>query len=127
DWFKSMTPINRYFSAYFQFIKEICLGLPRTVVMLTFFFFGRAIEPLFVARIGYLGFLIFYLLGIVIAILPSYIQNRRNSRYASLGASGAVSAVVFVFILLAPWSLIYVFIIPVPAILFAAGYVFYSV
>lgn len=95
--------------------------------MLTFFFFGRAIEPLFVSRIGYIGFAVFYLLGIVLAILPSYIRNHDNPRYASLGASGAVSAVVFVFILLAPWSTIYVFIVPVPAILFAAGYVFYSV
>ncbi|HKJ95352.1 MAG TPA: rhomboid family intramembrane serine protease [Gammaproteobacteria bacterium] len=94
--------------------------------MITLYFFGRAIEPFFERYIGPVGFGLFYLGGIVAAILPSYIQHYRDSRYRSLGASGAVSAVLFTFILLSPWSLIYVFFLPVPAILYAAVYTAYS-
>ena len=39
-----------------------------------------------------------------------------------LGASGAVSAVLFAFVLLSPWSLIFVFFLPMPAILYAVMY-----
>ena len=45
----------------------------------------------------------------------------------TLGASGAVSAVLFAFILLQPWALIFVFFIPVPAIVYAVLYVGYSI
>jgi membrane associated rhomboid family serine protease len=97
--------------------------------MITLFFFGRAIEPLFVERIGALGFLGFYLSAIVVAILPSYMQHVRDARYRSLGASGAVSAVMFSFILFSPWSKIYFFPFPfgIPAVLYAVFYVGYSV
>jgi len=44
-----------------------------------------------------------------------------------LGASGAVSAVLFAYILFQPWKLIFVFFIPVPAIIFAILYVSYSI
>lgn len=94
--------------------------------MLTLFFFGRAIEPFFERYIGFVGFALFYLLGIAVAILPSYLQHANDPRYRSLGASGAVSAVVFAFILLAPWSMIYVFFFPVPAIVYAILYTAYS-
>jgi membrane associated rhomboid family serine protease len=94
--------------------------------MITLFFFGRAIEPFFERYIGLVGFALFYLGGIIAAILPSYVQHARDSHYRSLGASGAVSAVLFAFILLAPWSTIYVFFFPIPAILCAVGYMAYS-
>ena len=94
--------------------------------MITLFFFGRAIEPFFLPRIGYPGFVLFYLSAIVVAILPTWIRHRRDPHYRSLGASGAVSAVLFAAILLAPWSLIFVFFLPVPAILYAVAYVGYS-
>ena len=77
--------------------------------MLTLFFFGRQMEPFFNGLIGPYGFALFYLGGLVISILPTYLKNRHNSSYRSLGASGAVSAVLFAFILLAPWSQIWVF------------------
>ncbi|HRO26258.1 MAG TPA: rhomboid family intramembrane serine protease [Luteimonas sp.] len=95
--------------------------------MITLFFFGRAIEPVFVDRIGHLGFAAFYLSAIVIAILPTYFRHQKDANYRSLGASGAVSAVLFSFILFAPWSLIFVFFIPVPAIIYAALYIGYSI
>lgn len=94
--------------------------------MITLFFFGRAIEGFFERYIGVLGFLAFYLVASVISVLPSYLQHRNDSRYRSLGASGAVSAVLFAFILLAPWSTIYVFFFPVPAIVYAALFTAYG-
>ena len=95
--------------------------------MITLFFFGRAIEPVFVEKIGLVGFVAFYLSAIVIAILPTYMNHRHDSHYRSLGASGAVSAVLFSYILFAPWSLIYVFFLPVPAVLYAVAYTGYSI
>ena len=97
--------------------------------MITLFFFGRAIEPMFVERIGALGFLGFYLSAIVVAILPSYMQHVHDARYRSLGASGAVSAVMFSFILFSPWSKIYFFPFPfgIPAVLYAVFYVGYTI
>ena len=95
--------------------------------MITLFFFGRALEGWFVSYIGATGFVLFYLSAIVVAILPTYLRHRNDARYRSLGASGAVSAVLFTFILVQPWSLIFVFFLPVPAIVYGALYVGYSV
>ena len=94
--------------------------------MVTLYFFGRAMEPLFVGRLGPAGYLAFYLGALLVSILPTYLRNRNNANYHSLGASGAVSAVLFAFILLQPWALIFVFFIPVPAIVYAVLYVGYK-
>jgi membrane associated rhomboid family serine protease len=95
--------------------------------MLTLFFFGRAMEPFYASRLGSLGFLLFYMGGLVVSILPTYLKNRSNASYRSLGASGAVSAVLFAYVLLAPWSRIYVFVLPLPAIIYAVLYTAYSI
>ncbi len=93
--------------------------------MLTLFFFGRAIEPLFAQYLGPLGFALFYLSAVVVAILPTYLRHRHDPSYRSLGASGGVSAVLFASILLQPWMLIFI-PIPIPAVLYGIGYVAYS-
>ena len=95
--------------------------------MITLFFFGRAIESFFASYIGSLGFVLFYLSAILVAILPTWLRHRHDPRYRSLGASGAVSAVLFAYIMVAPWSLIFVFFLPVPAIVYAVFYVGYSI
>ena len=95
--------------------------------MLTLFFFGRLMEQFYAAELGSMGFLLFYLGGLVVSILPTYLKNRRNANYHSLGASGAVSAVLFSFILLSPWSRIIVLVVPMPAVLYAVLYVVYSI
>lgn len=94
--------------------------------MITLYFFGRAIENVFGQLAGPGIFLLFYLSAIVVAILPSYLRHRNDSGYVSLGASGAVSAVLFAFVLVDPWSWIFVFVIPVPAVVYAIAYVGYS-
>lgn len=95
--------------------------------MITLFFFGSIIESFYRQYLYDLGFVLFYLGGLIAAIVPSYLANKNNPRWASLGASGAVSAVLFAYILFQPWKLIFVFFIPVPAIIFAVLYVAYSI
>lgn len=94
--------------------------------MITLYFFGRAVESVFSQLVGPVVFAFFYLSAIVVAILPSYLRHRKDSGYVSLGASGAVSAVLFAFVLVSPWSWIIVFVIPVPAVVYAIAYVGYS-
>ncbi|MCC5857161.1 MAG: rhomboid family intramembrane serine protease [Ectothiorhodospiraceae bacterium] len=95
--------------------------------MVTLYFFGTVMERVLVPHIGVIGFLLFFLGGVLLAMLPTHFRHRRDPRYRSLGASGAVSAVLFAYILLQPWSLLFVFFVPVPAIIFAACYIGYSV
>jgi membrane associated rhomboid family serine protease len=95
--------------------------------MITLYFFGGLVERLFVPYIGQTGFVLFYLSAILVAILPTYLRHRHDPHYRSLGASGAVSAVLFAFILVQPWALIFVFFVPMPAILYAVLYVGYSI
>ena len=95
--------------------------------MITLYFFGSAVEPFFSSRTGPWGFAVFYLLGIVIAALPSWWRHRHDADYRSLGASGGVAAVLFSFILLAPWTTIYVLVLPVPAIVYGVLYTAYEI
>jgi membrane associated rhomboid family serine protease len=95
--------------------------------MLTLFFFGRALENYLNSAIGGWAFLVLYLGGIIISDIPSYLKNKDNPHYASLGASGGVSSVLFAYIILAPWTTIYLFFLPVPAIIFGVAYMAYSI
>ena len=96
--------------------------------MITLFFFGRYMEGIVTELTGspltYLGF---YLAALVVSILPTYLKHQKDPNYRSLGASGAVSAVLFAFILIDPWATIGVMFIPMPAIVFAVLYVGYSI
>ena len=95
--------------------------------MITLFFFGQYIERIYVAEIGVVGYVLFYISALIASILPSYAKNENNTDYRSLGASGAVSAVLFAFILVNPWAQVYVWFFPVPAILYAVLYIAYSI
>ncbi|HWS77028.1 MAG TPA: rhomboid family intramembrane serine protease [Thermomonas sp.] len=97
--------------------------------MITLWSFGTAVERVFSEWITPLGYVLFYLSAIVVAILPTWLRHRRDPNYRSLGASGGVSAVLFSFILFDPWSTLVIFPIPVPipAFLFALLYVGYSI
>ena len=96
--------------------------------MVTLYFFGRSIEVIMLGITGqWWVYPLFYLAALVVSILPTYLKNQKNPNYLSLGASGAVSAVLFAYILIAPWKLILVMFIPAPAIVYAAFYVGYSI
>ncbi|MDR1346874.1 MAG: rhomboid family intramembrane serine protease [Prevotellaceae bacterium] len=96
--------------------------------MLVFYSFGQAL-------MYYLGFftgnetvhfLVIYFGGMVFATLTTIVKNRDNYAYRGVGASGAVSAVMFACIFFNPWSkLLFMGIIPVPGIIFAILYLVY--
>lgn len=71
--------------------------------------------------------LIFYVLAIGASSVVSLIKHRQNYAYQAVGASGAVSAVVFACIFFAPMQKVLFFgILPLPGIFFGAGYLYYS-
>jgi membrane associated rhomboid family serine protease len=96
--------------------------------MFTLYFFGRIMELYYMGRLGleHYYFFILYIGALIISVLPTYFKQKNNYDYRSLGASGAVCAVLFAFVLLEPWQTIYVFVIPVPAIVYAVLFLVYS-
>ncbi|PIF06108.1 MAG: rhomboid family intramembrane serine protease [Draconibacterium sp.] len=100
------------------------------VNMLVLYFFGTAIEQYLDYYFGARAtayYLLLYLGGIVFSNTWSLITQKNNYYYNAVGASGAVSAVLFAFIFFNPLEPIYLFmILPMPGILFAVGYLFYS-
>jgi membrane associated rhomboid family serine protease len=122
-------PMIKNKNQYYRFVTSGLIHADITHLafnMITLYFFGRMMEDFFIARIGKPGFLLFYIAGIILSELPSYFKHRDNYYYRSLGASGAVTAVLFSYILLAPWQTMYVFFIPIPAIIFAVIYIAYT-
>ncbi|MDC8012247.1 rhomboid family intramembrane serine protease [Tahibacter soli] len=96
--------------------------------MLTLYFFGPSIERLLGAMAGPWAYPAFYVAAIIVSILPWQHAHRNRSDVASLGASGAVCAVLFAYILFDPWAtLLLFFVVPAPAIVLAIGYVAYSI
>lgn len=97
------------------------------VNMFTFWSFGQYIEGAFeYMGFGQWAFLLLYFGGMIIASVNDLIRYRNASWYTSIGASGAVSAVLFTAIFLNPWDKILLFaVVPVPGILFGVLYLFY--
>jgi membrane associated rhomboid family serine protease len=98
--------------------------------MFTLYFFGRNLELIFnyYALGGKLAYLALYIGGLVISDLPSYFKHRDDANYHSLGASGAVSAVVFATIVFSPWSSIYLYgAFKISAALYAILFIVYCV
>ena len=96
--------------------------------MFTLFYFGRNIEIIF--SYGGLGgevaYLSLYFLGLIVSDIPSYIKHRNDYNYRSLGASGAVSAVIFATVVFSPWSSIYLYgALKISATVYAVLYIFY--
>lgn len=100
------------------------------VNMLVLYFFGPNIEAYFSYYFGNKAvayFLLLYFGGILASNIWSLIKHQNNYYYNAVGASGAVSAVVFAAIFFNPWESLYLFaIIPIPGIVFALGYLIYS-
>jgi membrane associated rhomboid family serine protease len=90
---------------------------------LTLFFFGPVLE----LKIGTPRFVALYFIGLGVSSLGTVVKHRDNPEYASLGASGAILAVLFAFIVYYPLENIYLFFaIGIPAALFAFGYLAYT-
>lgn len=93
--------------------------------MMTFFFFAFQLE----AMIGSWQFGVVYFTGLILSDIPSVIKHKNDMWYNSLGASGAISAVLFSYILLQPFSSMIIFPLPIPiwAIIFGPLYLLYCV
>jgi len=91
---------------------------------LTYWFFAFQVER----QIGPARFAALYLFGLVVSDLGTWVKHRNDQGYASLGASGAISAVLFASIVYFPSQTLFIlpFPVPIPAPLFAIGYVAYS-
>lgn len=98
--------------------------------MFTFYYFGRTIEQVFRMALGDAGaiiYVLFYLSAIVISDLPSAWKRRDMIHYNSLGASGAVSAMVMASIVYFPIEKICMYgLICLPGFILGIGYVVYS-
>ena len=91
--------------------------------MITFYFFAFPMEWF----LGTPRFVALYFVGLVVSHTCTYWKERNNPQYASLGASGAISAVLFAYIVYFPANMLYLFLaIPIPAFVFAIAYVYYS-
>lgn len=97
--------------------------------MFTLYFFGKALESLYMGELGlqHYYFLILYILALIFANIPTYIKRKDDYNYRSLGASGAVCAVVFASIMIRPWAEIYLYGIRMPALIYALLFMVYSV
>lgn len=95
------------------------------VNMFVLLVFGMTVER----NIGTQQMLGLYLSGILVSALPSLWRHSGNPSYATLGASGAVESVLFMFIFMFPMQNIYIFFIPVgiPAWIFGILFLVYSV
>lgn len=91
--------------------------------MFTFYAFAFTLERL----MGSWQFGLLYFLGLVLSDVPTVFKQKDNFHYNSLGASGAVSAVLFSYILYNPMSKIYIMFIPIgiPAVVFGFLYLIY--
>ncbi|MBS0613019.1 MAG: rhomboid family intramembrane serine protease [Proteobacteria bacterium] len=92
--------------------------------LLTFYFFAFSIER----YIGTARFLMLYFAGLICANIGTTYKQRNNPDYATLGASGAILAVLFAAIVYFPHQSLFILPIPIPipAPLFAVGYLVYS-
>lgn len=91
--------------------------------MLSYYFFAFQLE----ARLGHWQFGLLYVLSLILSDLPSIQKHKEDIWYNSLGASGAISAVIFSYIMYDPLaSLGILFIpIPIPAWIFGLLYLVY--
>lgn len=89
--------------------------------------FGRIVEAFFEQVFegkAMVYYIILYLGGILFSSLPSYWKHQHDPAYSAVGASGAVSAVLFSCILFAPLSGIYLMFIPIPIPAFVFGFLY---
>lgn len=102
--------------------------------MLSLYLFGIGVEhafssPQLFAEKGKVFYLLMYVLALMVSLLPTYSRHKNDYYYRSLGASGAVSAVIFAGLLIAPGTEVYFFFIPIPipGFIFAPLYLIISI
>lgn len=98
--------------------------------MFSFYFFGSQLEYIFQYIFGEMGsiyFIAMYVLGIIISDVPTLFKHQNNPGYNSLGASGAVAAVIFGCILFQPLQDICLYaVLCFPGFILGTVYIIYS-
>ncbi len=99
--------------------------------MFVLYQFGQTVEHSFQNIFGATGtlfYVILFVAGVIFAGIPSYFKHQNHSHYRALGASGAVSAVLYSFILMYPTNSLFLFFIPIPipAVIFGFLYLAYE-
>ena len=118
----------RFFSHGLIHADWVHLGLNIYVLYL----FGGKVEHEFIKEFGMVrgivNYLLLYIGGLAVSSFYSYAKHQDNPNYNSLGASGAVSAVVFASIALFPMDKLGIILIPfyIPGVIFGALYLLYS-
>jgi membrane associated rhomboid family serine protease len=119
----------RFFTCGFIHANYMHLGFN----MYSLWIFGEYVEAQFMGAFGEKGkwlYLLMYISTLFFCLLPTYSKNRHNQNYRSLGASGAVSAVVFSFIFLDPLRRIGFIFLPqnmmIPGFIFGLLYLIIS-
>lgn len=118
---------ERWLSSGFIHADWLHLGIN----MFVLWQFGSAVEKTFIELSGYftgsVRFVTIYLIVVVASSIPSYFKHRHDPYYASVGASGGVSGILFGYVLFRPLNLLYLYgIIPIYGIVAAVAYVLYS-
>ncbi len=111
----------RIFSSGFLHVDSMHL----IVNMLTLYFFADIV----VMELGNLNFLIVYIISLIMGNLLSLYFHKDEYHYTAVGASGAVTGILYAAILLYPEMKLYMFFIPIPipAYVFGIGYLLYSI
>lgn len=93
--------------------------------MLTLYFFAGPV----INYVDSIGFIIIYIVSLVFGSLLSFYFHKDEYHYSAVGASGAVTGVLYAAILLNPGMNLYMYFIPIPipAYLFGIGYLLYSI
>lgn len=93
--------------------------------MLTLYFFADAV----IYKLGSFNFLLIYLASLLVGNLLSFYFHKHEYWYSAIGASGAVTGILYSAILLEPSMSLYLFFIPIPipGYLFGIGYLMYSI
>jgi membrane associated rhomboid family serine protease len=101
--------------------------------MLSLYLFGATVENYFKSELlfgemGQVFYMVLYILALLFSLIPTFFKHRNDYQYRSLGASGAVSAIVFAGILFNPTAKLGFFLIPpiIPGYIFGPLYLLLS-
>lgn len=120
--------------SFYRFFTSIFLHgswLHLLVNLFVLWSFGQIIEDRFIQIfqpfVGKLYYLLLFLLSGILADIPTYYKFKSDYEFRSVGASGSISGIMFAYVLFYPWNMLYLYgIIPIPGIIAAVIYIWYS-
>ena len=93
--------------------------------MFTFYFFANSV----VFKLGVFNFYLIYLTSLLTGNLLSFYFHKNEPQYTAVGASGAVTGILYAAILLNPGMKMFIYFIPVPipSYIIGVGYLLFSI